>query len=284
MEILAKLYRHIERGTLIRRVIDYQKIKNEQDWRAFFGDDSRNTICKKLPKGGKIVLDKHNLISKAIYLDKFETFETNYVAQTLNKGDIFIDVGANIGLFTIIASNKIGSNGRVYAFEPTSETYGKLIKNIKINQSKNVVCKNVAVSNREGKAYISINGSENSALNSIVSSSGNTAICEEIQCIALDEFFQENKISGIIKLIKIDVEGWELPVLQGMLQELKVAKPELIIEVNENNYRNVGYEVEDILNLLEQSNYNIYEFDDQGELIPFSRKEYYSYSNIVAKK
>ena len=283
MEKLAKLYRHIERGTLIKRVVDYRKIKNEQNWRAFFNDDSRNTICKKLPEGGKIKLDKYNLISKAVYLDKFESFEISYVTQTLSKGDIFVDVGANIGLFTIIASNKVGSNGKVYAFEPTSETYGKLIQNIKINQSKNIVCKNVAVSNREGKAYISINGSNNSALNSIVSGLDNTTVCEEIQCIVLDQFFQENKISGVIKLIKIDVEGWELPVLQGMFQELKAARPELIIEVNENNYRNVGYEVEDILNLLEQLNYNIYEFDDKGKLIPFSRKKHYSYSNIVAK-
>ena len=84
-------------------------------------------------------------------------------------------------------------------------------------------------------------------------------------------------------MVKIDVEGWEIPVLLGMKNCIENFCPTLIIEINEQNYTRYGYTIDSFLEILSRGKYNLYEFDSAGELIPFQKRNSYSYMNIVAR-
>ena len=83
----------------------------------------------------KIKLYSSGQIAELLYTSEFEKDILSIYSKYLKKGDIIIDVGANIGLYSIIAEKFIGKNGKIYAFEPSEEVFLKFKKNIKLNNS-----------------------------------------------------------------------------------------------------------------------------------------------------
>ena len=125
-------------------------------------------------------------------------------------GGAFVDVGANIGSYTLIASEI--SCARVLSFEAHPQTFALLAENVRRNDASNVTCLNVAASDREGRLEIS-DGLE-SSLNHIVSEGAPAENALQVYSKRLDTMFRELEIAPT--LIKIDVEGHELSVLRGL--------------------------------------------------------------------
>ena len=99
-------------------------------------------------------LSNDKYIGQRIALEKYEPYETKLILRQVKKSDVAVDVGANIGYYTILLADKVGKTGKVYAFEPDKINFEILLKNIKANNLENVIAVNVAVGSKNGKDYL----------------------------------------------------------------------------------------------------------------------------------
>ena len=138
------------------------------------------------------------------------------IKSTLKSGCVFIDGGANIGFFSLIASKLVGTKGAVVAFEPTPLTFSYLKKNIKVNNISNVIVSNKGLSSAEKNLPFLL--TKNPEGNSIISTenkklkAGDKVI--KISTISIDKFCKQNHLKKI-DLIKLDIEGQELEAIKG---------------------------------------------------------------------
>ncbi len=160
----------------------------------------------------KMYVDIRDLGDVTAALRKEHTYHrqmTNTLSNITKPSMTCVDVGANIGYFTIILSKMVGPTGKVYAFEPDPTNFGLLLRNIELNGCcSNVICERKAVSNRMGTSPLYLNKIHNFGGHSLI---GNGSY-EYVPVTSLDIYFGASKID----LIKLDVEGSEPEVIQGM--------------------------------------------------------------------
>jgi FkbM family methyltransferase len=152
---------------------------------------------------------------------------------TPKEGDIVIDIGAHIGLYTIISSKRVGANGKVVAIEADPENFEMLNSNIKLNQLTNVIPLNYAVYSKETKIKLYLPSGESgfTKYNTIMPNWINTQEkFVEVNANTLDYLLQLNKIrQEEVNWIKIDVEGAEFEVLKGATNVLSKSKDVAIL-------------------------------------------------------
>lgn len=179
-----------------------------------------------------------------IYVGLFEFIDMTFLLHLLRKNDLFIDVGANQGSYTILAGKVIGAN--VITYEPVESTFKKLLSNIYINNIKdNVNAKQIGIGEKITKEFITNNLD---AMNHIVLEKNQTNF-DPITIKTLDSEIDIDTIKGNI-ILKIDVEGYELNVLRGATKLLYCSKLiALIIEINKScsNYNNNESEIEKLV-------------------------------------
>ncbi len=205
------------------------------------------------------------------YPGNYEPNELNFIRKTLKKGDVFIDVGANIGLYTIVASKLVGNTGTVCAFEPSEREYTLLSKNIKLNELHNVKAFKIALSNYDGEAEIYVAGGGRTGANTLSNNfrSKSHVMLENIEKVRvnkMDTFFGSINIPTIT-LIKIDVEGHEPFVLDGAQKILQKYKPIIMLEILEEGLKIAGSSSNQLFNLLKSLNYKFLYFTEEGRLI-----------------
>lgn len=127
------------------------------------------------------------------------------------KDDIIVDVGAHIGVYTLKAAKLVGKKGKVFAFEPESQNFNLLLKNIALNRAKNVVPLNLGLSNFEGKARLYLDPQNVGGHSLKYDETKNWC---EIRVSTLDLILARLNIKSV-DLMKIDVEGQERAVLEG---------------------------------------------------------------------
>lgn len=174
---------------------------------------------------------------------KYFTEESDKIKSYIREGDTVIDVGANIGLFTLLLSDLIGVNGKVFSFEPCSASFEKLNRNIEINDLKNVETYKLGMGSEEGKLEMYFYPQQG-GLSSIVERVSENCISEKINITTLDKFIFE--IVKNISLIKIDTEGYEPEVLMGGINLLQKDKPVLYIELG-GRYQQASRKALDLL-------------------------------------
>jgi len=138
--------------------------------------------------------------------------------QEIKPGMIVMDLGANIGYITLLMAELVGPKGRVYAMEPDPSNYKLLKYNVRINSfNDRVICYEVAISNKLGmtKFYAGKNASNLGALTQHKKSVSKPII---VKCNTLTTFFQEH---DPVNFIKMDIEGAEVQVLDGMYNYIK---------------------------------------------------------------
>jgi FkbM family methyltransferase len=163
----------------------------------------------------------------------YEEVTLHKIESILMNDNVFFDLGANIGFYTVLGSKLVGKNGKVISFEPTPDTRKYLIKNILANDLHNVVVEPLAISNKSGKAFFEV--TDNSECNSIVLDENVVSEMIEIDTISIDDYCIKNNINSI-DLIKMDIEGQEYNALLGMNNINKKSKNlKLIFEFNADN-------------------------------------------------
>ena len=152
--------------------------------------------------GYKMFLDKTNMEEYCVVFDS-ETEMTRILQKWIKKGDTVIDVGANIGFYTLLFRNLVGDTGKVIAFEPEPKNFALLKKTISVNKFENIDIyqKGVGRKNMKLKMLLSDKIGEHN-----ISDDGDI----EIDCVRLDDHF------NFADFIKLDVEGYEIEVIKGM--------------------------------------------------------------------
>tara|TARA_Y100000310_G_C20697331_1_gene826646 strand:- start:4744 stop:5490 length:747 start_codon:yes stop_codon:yes gene_type:complete len=188
---------------------------------------------------------------------------TRELVKNLKQSRVFVDVGTHLGYFTCLAG-KILQNGTVDAFEVEKHAFSLLKKNLELNQLKNVNVYNVAVTDKNGTIKIP-SRSKPSPFFSIAESGKDTEFIE-MDAIALDDFYTEKDYKPDV--LKIDVEGAEMQVLQGMKSLLETRDLVLFIELHGNVLPNFGSSSKEVINYLIDKGYMIYEIENPHDPNP----------------
>lgn len=201
--------------------------------------------------GIKMMIDPS--LDKGVELSLFETgtYEKGtiqFLKEHLKPGASFLDIGANIGLMSVIASKCVGEKGIVYAVEANPATVPILQTNIELNQCKNIEVLPIALSDTQGTALLFENWEVNRGGASLISQSSEEKGIE-VKMERLDDLFDENTR---IDLVKIDVEGFEPQVIRGGMNWFKKQLPVFIIEVSEKREKEAGPTPKEILELVEK--------------------------------
>ena len=182
-------------------------------------------------QGSKMRLDLSDIgISIDLAVDKIrEPQSTETIKKIIKKGDVIVDIGANIGYYALMESRLTGSRGFVYAIEPVPENFKNLEYNIRLNHFKNIECHMIGIGDKNGTAKIYL--SPNSNLNSLVMQKGKlTTGSIKIKLKTLGRFIRGKKFPNFIRM---DVEGYEYEIINGMKNMLNDKKPlTIFIEIH----------------------------------------------------
>jgi len=181
---------------------------------------------------------------------RYEPFESGLVMRMILPGMTVLNVGANIGYYTLLASIASGELGRVIAFEPSRENFELLCKNIADNHLRNVLARNAAVAEVKGILNLFLSSS-NSGDHQIYSGQGETRTAQEVDAVTLDEFCLDEGLMPDVLII--DVQGAEFKVLQGLSNYLRAdtRKPiVMLMEFGPRNLRQAGDSPEALLAFL----------------------------------
>lgn len=198
---------------------------------------------------------------------RVEEKHRDFMLSRVREGGTILDVGAHIGYYTLLFAKRTGERGRVYAFEPSTKTRARLLENISLNDFANITTVEAAASDAAGTATINLAGGSNTGSTSLHFDSGAVGT-EQVETIIIDDYLERHGIDEI-DLIKIDVEGHELHVLQGMRRTLKVPAdkaPELFVEVNENTLQSAGTPMQAIFDELATAGYEAYRIVGSNEV------------------
>jgi len=158
-------------------------------------------------------------------------FEISFCKEKIQKNMTVLDIGANVGYYTVNFASIVGEKGQVFAFEPDPSNFSILKKNIRLNNFKNIILVNKAVSNSLSPTTLFQNSSNTGGHSIIKTENSKKKIL--VDSTTLDEYFKN--FSHPIDLIKIDVEGAEYQVISGGLNFFKKLKPKYLITEFELN-------------------------------------------------
>lgn len=237
--------------------------------RASIGDMPKGTerwVCAEIRHGLRIWTNLMDLgVGAGVLRDDWEPAETQFVLSQLDSGDCFLDVGANIGWFSVLAGHKVGPTGRVVSFEPRPDLFRRLRDTIAANGMRDR-CKlhGVALGDAETEMVIAAVPNEHNPGHSFLVRE--VALAEEVpygrvKVCRLDDL----DIDRLVNLIKIDVEGAEGMVLRGAQNFLRRDRPFIVSEFFPTWLEKVSaISPGEYLGLLRDCGYRIYELTDKG--------------------
>ncbi|MGA2453956.1 MAG: FkbM family methyltransferase [Solirubrobacteraceae bacterium] len=179
-----------------------------------------------LETGGKLICDLSVRYDRRVYLGREEVPELRLVSRLLGEGDVFVDCGANIGLFTVCAADAVGPTGRVFSCEPVASTFARLRENCAINDFGDRVCLVNNALGAESGIEVVLAGDVHNVMH--VDARPGTA-GQTVRTVTLDSILEG---SPTVTGLKIDVEGYELEVLRGAEETFRRLSPWVLIEFN----------------------------------------------------
>lgn len=237
-------------------------------------------ICS-YDKDLKMKLDLDEWIQQHIYfLGYFDPIGIKFIKNQLYEGEIFIDIGANVGAYSLVASRFVGRSGKVIAFEPASKSFLRLTKNISINGLKNIIAERKAVLDKNTRIDLYVSGNHNLGMTSIFHHDSESGITENVEAVTLDDYVEKNEISRI-NTVKIDIEGSEMLSLKGMQKILERIRPRILIELKEETLTRSGLQVKDVDDFMIKAGYNKFIIDEPGNISNDLTRQHKDYHNFL---
>jgi len=214
----------------------------------------------EIPEGFVALNKKDHAISGAMTLGVYEKNESRFLREKIKEEMIVIDIGANVGYYTVIFAKLVGLYGRVISFEPEPENFYFLKKTIELNKFNNIELYDFAISNKIGKGKLFL--CENNKGDHRIYNPDNTRKSIDISITTLDSFLEEKKINNV-DLIKMDIQGAEGLALNGMKNTLTQNKKiSLMIEFWPQGLLKSGTEPISLLNELKRFGFKIFDIGE----------------------
>ncbi len=261
---------------ILRPLVPYPKWRFDADWAnpdvafllrkrlwEYFNDRKHEgAIVANWHLGTRLYLSLGNDLSRQIYIAGcIDPNEFAFLDRFLRPGMTVLDAGANEGVYTIFAAKRVGSEGSVWAFEPSHREVSRLERNLDLNKLSARVFP-VALADSAGEAELAIAAYGHEGLNTLGAfvhdiEAGRK---ERVQVARLDDVVNQNPPAGL-DMIKIDVEGAELRLLKGATATLQRYRPIVLLEVSDAALRQQGSSREELLDYLRAHGYEMYLFD-----------------------
>jgi FkbM family methyltransferase len=225
-------------------------------------------------------------MSKLIFVDgSFEPNEFVFIANFLEPGMTFVDVGANDGAYTVFAAGRVGARGRVVAIEPSSREFQRLTANIELNQLRNVTAVQAAAGEASGTTSLAIaefgHEGQNTVGTMVVNPKVGTARLEEVATRRLDDILVGAEFDRV-DFVKIDVEGSEPRVLAGAQEVLARHRPVLQLELEPDWLARQKSSPEEVFRQLDVSGYETWIFDRETGKLRELRPDDEVNGNVIA--
>lgn len=235
---------------------------------------------KKLVTGSIINLNLLLKTQREIFFWKvYEPHVVRFFTGSIERGAWALDIGANVGYYSLIMSDLVGDEGRVIAFEPEKNNYLSLVQNIKGTSKLNIVSENLAVGERSEKKKLFLNLDNEGGHSFDHVPNVNAEFFEEVDVNSVDQYLKRFSLEEIsrIKTVKIDVEGFELSVLRGMKDFLNRGQElSVVCEVSANQ--------EQIFSFMKDLGYRIYELRSQQQVLLVAPSEVERKRDLLFKK
>jgi FkbM family methyltransferase len=200
----------------------------------------------------KINIDRSQFIDTQLYYGGvFEPETVKAIRQLVHAGDTVFDVGANIGYMTLVLASCVGEKGKVVAIEPSTWAFDRLVKNVKLNNIRQVACEHAGlgdVTEKNVKLTVPCGYRLDGK---------NTAVEETVDIFSLDDLVQ---IRGIQRLdfVKIDTDGMEGAILRGALNTLECFRPKIVFELGPGNLEAHNESPGDLISTLQDLRYSLF--------------------------
>tara|TARA_B100001559_G_C16489946_1_gene617986 strand:+ start:609 stop:1553 length:945 start_codon:yes stop_codon:yes gene_type:complete len=231
------------------------------------------------------------ILSRSIVYDKiWEPETTKLIKNIIHEGDVAVDLGANIGYFTMLMANLVGTSGKIFSFEPEPQNFEILQKNIKQNHLKNVVANQSAIGDMNGKIKLYLSNTNAGWHKVFPKQFVDYEVSDkniDVKICSLDKEFIDKKID----FIKMDVEGYEWNAIKGgkkILEENHDVK--LIFEFFPMALRANNVKPDTVLTYLLDIGFHIYAIDENMRLLDFSIDDFctrhanYSSMNLFCER
>jgi FkbM family methyltransferase len=207
------------------------------------------------------------------YFGAWELDLTAWIAGKLQPGDVMIDVGANVGYFSLLGSRLVGEEGAVVAIEPSPAAYELLTSNLGRNVTENVRAVKVAAAERKGTLSLFAGHEAHRGLASVVANQG-TGVEAEVAAAPLDAVVGRAEMERT-RLVKIDVEGAEWSVVAGLGELWECAREDLevVVEVHPEQLAHSGKQVEDVIDLFAERGFRPYRLHVDYSPSPYLSRE-----------
>jgi FkbM family methyltransferase len=194
--------------------------------------------------------------------------DLRFVWQFLTPGDVFFDIGAYHGIFSLVAAKRLGTQGQIVAFEPSQRERRRFQLHMRWNDA---TLKFFTVAS----GYTTMNSLKKPPINDPLREI-------DVEAISLDRYLEQRKISRL-DLMKIDVEGGEIEAFRGAAHTLEVIRPIVICEVLDWVSRSWGHAARDVVSFLREREYEWFDFRDDGSICTHEpRDEYPDARNYLA--
>ena len=249
-------------------------------------------VCAEIRLGLRLWLDLLDAgVGAGALQDNWEPNETTFVLSQLSAGDTFIDVGANIGWYTILAAERVGPNGRVHAFEPRADLFARLTDSVCANGfEQRCVLHQMALGDTSGVMQIAhVPTERNPGHSFLLPATAETADYVDLGTVPVERL-DTLELESKPRLIKVDTEGAEFLVLRGAAKILNTHRPTIVTEFFPTWLRRVSkIEPEDYLRFLWDMGYRLFHLTAEGATkeitsVPAEPEDYSTefYLNIVA--
>ncbi len=231
--------------------------------RADQADRKGRTFEYVHPLAGRFVYHPAGFLSRRIFLyDTFERAELEFAVEQARRGGTILDVGANIGLYTAACAHAAGEHGHVIALEPAPATFAKLTETCRRLHLDNVTVLPIAAARERGVAMLAIKPADDARQHLVDARGHESAI--EIPTERLDDLTDPDTVT----LMKIDVEGHEVQVIEGAPRIMANGRARLIVEFFPAGQAAAGASVSQLWDLLSRTHRCVAIVRNDGSVMP----------------
>ncbi|MDR2645578.1 MAG: FkbM family methyltransferase [Holosporaceae bacterium] len=275
---VTKNHEDLCRGDIDEDAPAYDCVVPMVGWMRYCGDTARSIrewgrwwkylrmkkpIIMKWTNNLILRIHPNNEVFRALFVRGIYDPNLAVVINTLlSEGGVFLDVGANMGYISLLAGKVVGAKGHVYALEPCSRDFTRLLDNINLNDFSGIVsARQLAVSDKSGEEELLIAVEERSSLNTLGSEipvKGVEAIgMEKVSITTIDEFVKKEKIRKV-DVLKLDIEGSELKALEGARKTIAQCRPAIILGHNRSALKACNSDYSELQKTLMEMDYCVY--------------------------